>query len=112
MHNIGIAKRAGSAAATSGKPATDHSVARLGSAPREVTRMIGPTRVAECQKVADRYGARIYLYPDGSAFDTPQDRRGEPTLVEPALAPPDIDPETHGRFQIAAAAPFVGQGVS
>ena len=108
MHNIGIAKRAGSAAATSGKPATDHSVGRLGPAPREVPRMIGPTRLAECQKVADRYGARIYLYPDGSAFNTPQDRRGEPTLVEPALAPPDVGPETHGRFQIAAT-PRVGQ---
>ena len=70
--------------------------------------MIGPTRLAECQKVADRYGARIYLYPDGSAFNTPQDRRGDPTLVEPAMAPPDVGPETHGRFQIAAA-PRVGQ---
>ena len=65
--------------------------------------MIGPTRLAECQKVADLRGARIYLYPDGSAFNTPQDRRGEPTLVEPALAPPDVGPETHGRFQTAAA---------
>lgn len=65
--------------------------------------MISRTRLAECQKIADRYGAPIYLYPDGSAFNTPQDRRGEPTLVEPALAPPDIGPETHGRFQVAAA---------
>jgi hypothetical protein len=70
--------------------------------------MIGPTRLAECQKIADRYGARIYLYPDGSAFNTLQDRRGEPTLVEPALAPPGVGPETYGRFQIAAA-PRVGQ---
>ena len=70
--------------------------------------MIGPTRLAECQKVADRYGARIYLYPDGSAFNTPQDRRREPTLVEPALASPDVGPETHGRFQ-SAASPRVGQ---
>ena len=108
MHNIGIAKRTRSAAATSGKPATDHSVGRLRPLPREVPRMIGPTRLAECQKVADRYGARIYLYPDGSAFNTPPDRRGDPTLVEPALAPPDVGPETHGRFQIAAAT-SVGQ---
>jgi hypothetical protein len=106
MHNIGIAERAGSAAATSGKPATDHSVGRLDPAHREAPRMIGPTRLAECQKVADRYGARIYLYADGSAFNTPQDRRGEPALVEPALAPPDVGPETHGRFQIAAASGF------
>ena len=107
MHNIGIAKRAGSAGATSGEPA-DHSVGRLGPAPREVPRMIGPIRLAECRKVADRYGARIYLYSDGSAFNTPQDRRSEPTLVGPALVPPDVGPETHGRFQIAAAPP-VGQ---
>ena len=110
MHDIGIAKRPGSAAATSGKPATDHSVGRLGRAPREVPRMIGPTRLAECQKVADRYGARIYLYPDGSAFNTPQERRGESTLVEPAPAPPDIGPETHGRFQIAAPARVAEEG--
>jgi hypothetical protein len=103
MRNINIAKRAGSAATSSRKLATDHSVGRLAPAPREVPRMIGPTRLAECQKVADRYGARIYLYPDGSAFNIPQDRRGDPTLVEPALAPPDVGPETHGRFQIAAA---------
>jgi hypothetical protein len=73
MQNIGISKRAGSSTATSGKPATNHSVGQLGPAPREVPRMIGPTRLAECQKVADLRGARIYLYPDGSAFNTPQD---------------------------------------
>ena len=50
MHNIGIAKRAGSAAATSGKPVTDHCFGALGPAPREVPRMIGPTRLAGCQK--------------------------------------------------------------
>ena len=68
MQNIGIAKRAGSAAAIPGKPATDHPVGRLGPAAREVTRMIGPTRLAECQKVADRYGATSTLM---GALSTP-----------------------------------------
>jgi hypothetical protein len=103
MRNINIAKRAGSAATSSRKLATDHSVGRLAPAPREVPRMIGPTRLAECQKVADRYAPGSTSTLMGALSTSPQDRRADPTLVEPALAPPDVGPETHGRFQIAAA---------
>src|SRR5947207_89392 len=46
----------------------------------------------------------------GALSTPPRDRRGEPTLVEPALAPPGLRPETRGRFQIEAAPPVVQEG--